>query len=98
MITEKFIGKIVVVRGIGSGVNIGKCAAFKGNQILFCPNSFFCRRWEYSDSHGAFHSLARADVNGGEITLIKNETIITDVAQVVICDDKVKDILKGLAK
>ena len=77
---EKFIGKVVATRGTGSGVNVGRCAAFNGVNILFEPGSFFMRSWEYRTAHGAFHSLSCGDVTGGEITLVKNDTIITDVS------------------
>jgi len=98
-ITDKFIGKSVAVRGIGSGINVGRCAGMEGTAILFEAGSFFCPSWEYSDkSHGAFHSLANGDVTGGSITLIEKETIITDVAQVVECNDSVIPTLSKFAK
>ena len=95
---ERFIGKVVATRGIGSGVNVGRCAAIKGVDVLLEAGSFFMRSWTYKTSYGAFHSLSKVDVQGGEITLVKNDTIITDVAQCVICDDEILDVLTKLAK
>lgn len=95
---DKFIGKAVAVRGTGSGVNVGRCAAFVDKNILLEPGSFFMRSWEYSKSRGSFHSLSSVDVDGGEITLVKNDTIIADVAQCVICDERILDVLKEYAK
>lgn len=97
-INDKFIGKVVAIRGPGSGINMGKCVAFEGKELLLEPNSCFLRKWEYANSHGAFHSLARGDVSGGTITLTKNDTIITDVAQCVICDDGVLEKVRRFAK
>lgn len=96
---NNFIGKIVAVRGIGSGVNVGKCIAIDGVNILLEPNSYFCRSWEYpSDSHGAFHSLSNGKIKGGTITRIERDTIITDAAQIVVCADNLLTILEGFAK
>lgn len=98
-INEKLIGRPVAVRGIGSGVNVGVCAAVQGTDILFEPGSFFCSEWRYSkESHGAFHSLANGDVYDGKITLVENDTIISDVAQKVICSQKTIEVLKKIAK
>lgn len=98
MTMEKFIGKVVATRGLTSGVNVGVCVAIKDTNTLLAPGSFFCRAWDYKKSHGAFHSLSEADVTGGTITYVKGDTVITDTAQLVVCDDKLMDILKKLAK
>lgn len=96
---DKFIGKTVAVRGIGSGINVGTVVAVKDTAVLFEPGSFFCPSWAYSSkSHGSFHSLANGDITGGDITKVENETIITDVAQIVICDNSVMKKLDGFAK
>jgi len=96
---DKFIGKLVAVRGIGSGVNVGRVAAHEGIRVLFQPGSFFCSSWEYpGDSFGAFHSLANGKIKGGTITLVKRDTIIEDAAQIVICDDAVEQVLAKFAK
>lgn len=101
LINEQFVGKVVATRGIGSGVNVGTCVAIDNDNILL-EGSYFLRSWEYdnSKSHGAFHSLSSACIkdSGGEITKTKNDTIITDVAQVVVCDDKILKILDKVAK
>jgi hypothetical protein len=98
-INSKFIGKIVAVRGIGSGINVGRCAAIEGTQVLLEPKNYFCPSWEYSsNSHGAFHSLANGDIKGGTITLTERDTIITDAAQVVLCDEKVMNVLEKCGK
>lgn len=100
-IQTQFVGKMVATRGIGSGVNVGRCVAIQDDNILL-EGSFFLRSWEYdnSKSHGAFHSLSSACIkdSGGEITKTKNDTIITDVAQVVVCDEKILKILEKVAK
>lgn len=95
---DKFIGKVVATRGIGSGVNVGRCVAIDNQNILLEEGSYFVRSWTYTDSHGAFHSLSRADITGGEISAVKNDTIITDLAQAVICDESILEVLKVHAK
>lgn len=96
---EKFIGKIVATRGIGSGVNVGRCAAVNGVNILLEPNGYFCPSWSYeSGTHGAFHSLANGNIVEGTITKIERDTIITDAAQIVVCKDNLLNVLEGFAK
>jgi hypothetical protein len=98
-LNDKFIGKVIAVRGIGSGINVGRCVAINGVDTLLEPNSFFCASWTYSSkSHGSFHSLANGDVQGGDITRIQRDTIITDTAQRVVCDEGLLDKLKSFAK
>ena len=99
-IHKNLIGKAVAIRGIGSGVNVGRCVAIDGPNILLEPGSFFCRQWEYdqSVSYGAFHSLSKVDVHGGSISKVKHDTIITDVAQIVVCDEEIIDVLDKIAK
>lgn len=94
---SKFKGKTVAIRGIGSGVNVGICVDISGTNILLEPGSFFCRQWDYKKSHGAFHSLANGDVIGGTITKTDNDTVITDVAQIVVCAEGVMDVLEKAA-
>ena len=96
---DRFIGKTVAVRGIGSGVNVGRCVAVKDTAVLFEKGSFFCSSWTYqAPSHGAFHSLANGEITNGTITLVENETIIIDVAQIVLCNSGLPDKLQRLAK
>lgn len=96
--TNNFIGKTVAIRGIGSGVNVGKCAGIDGVNVLLDQGSFFCRSWEYNNSIGSFHSLANGDIKNGSIARTENETIITDAAQVVICSDSVLEKLEKIAE
>jgi hypothetical protein len=101
-ITEKFVGKIVAIRGIGSGVNVGRLVVHQGTEALLEAGSFFCKGWKYDEkkSHGAFHSLSTAQVHpkDGEITRVKGDTVITDVAQMVVCDEALVGLLDGQAK
>lgn len=94
---SNFIGKPVAIRGIGSGVNVGICGGFEGKTVLLEPGSFFCRRWEYKDSFGSFHSLANGDVQKGSIAKVTHDTVITDVAQIVVCDPSVIPVLDACA-
>ena len=96
-IVNNIIGKPVAIRGRGSGVNVGICAGIHKDNILLEGGSFFLRKWEYKYAHGAFHSLGNADVHDGEITPIKQESIITDAVQIVLCPDKIMDKLKKIA-
>lgn len=89
-VNDLFLGKVVAVRGIGSGVNVGRVVSINPTEkMVILTDSFYLRNWTYANSCGAFHSLSKADITGGEhIVKVHNDTIIMDVAQMVICPDE----------
>lgn len=95
---NKFVNKIIAIKGIGSGVTLGKCLDMEGPNVLLDKDACFMRDWKYATAHGAMHSLASADITGGEITAIKNECLITDAANVVLCDDNTLEVAHQFSK
>jgi hypothetical protein len=96
---KKYLGQVVATRGVGSGVNVGKLAYFDcDNKIVILSDSYFLRSWKYLKSYGSMTSLSSGDIVDGEITKIHNDTIITDVAQIVVCPESILAICKKVAK
>jgi hypothetical protein len=93
---KKYIGKVVAVRGIGSGVSAGILIALEGTTAILTDAYFLCN-WKYTNAYGAMHSLSTGDLIGGEITKVKDDMIITDVANIVICPDDLLDKCKKYA-
>lgn len=94
---EKLIGKVVAVRGYSSGVNVGRLIKAEG-QTVFLTDSFFMRSWTYENSCGSFHSLAVADITGGDhIVTVHSDSIIMDAAHVVVCVDETLEKCKKYA-
>lgn len=94
---NEYIGKVVVTRGIGSGVNAGVLLGFgKDEKTVFLSNSYFLRNWKWNKSFGSMASLSSGDIKGpAEIAKIHHDSIITDCACIVIAPDS---LLKKLEK
>ena len=97
---NKYIGKVVATRGYVSGVNVGRLLSINTEKnYIVLTESFFLNTWNYKDSYGSMASLSGGDiVEGGEITKVHDDCIITDAGQIVICPEKVLDVCKKCAK
>jgi len=94
-IKNRFEGKVVATRGVGSGVVVGRCITIEGNSIIL-TDAYFLGEWKYEKSFGSMHSLSTGDIlPGGQIAKIAKEIIITDLANAVICPE---DMLKKCDK
>ncbi len=96
-IRNRFEGKIIATRGIGSGVIAGRCITIEGNSCIL-SEAFFLREWKYKNSFGSMHSLSTGDIiPGGQIAKIARDIIITDLANAVVCPDDFLEKLEKLA-
>lgn len=95
---SKYIGKVVVTRGTGSGVNAGRLVAFE-DKVAILTDSYYCRNWKFNNSFGSMHSLANGDIVGGDnIAKVMNDVIIVDVNTIVIAVDDLLEKIKTFAK
>lgn len=94
--TDRFLDKWVVLRGIGSGVVLGRPVAIHGIEVLLEPGAYFCASWSFDNTkaHGSFHSLANGLITEGVFSKMLHETIVTDVAQMIIATEECVKIVK----
>ncbi len=92
---EKYVGKVVATRGIGSGVNAGRVVAIEGATIVL-TDAYFLRNWKWNNSFGSMDSFSTGDIKAPcEIAKVSEDMIITDLAKFVVCPD---DFLKKVKK
>jgi len=99
---EKYIGKPVATRGIGSGVNVGILVYFnEESRTVILKDSYFLRRWSYKNSYGSMASLSSGDIlttGEHEITKVHSDSIIINVECLVVVPQKVLDVCEKIAK
>lgn len=96
---NELVGKVVAVRGVGSGVNVGVCTAVTPDSIILMAGNFYLRSWKYpSGGFGSFHSLANGQITGGEnICEVSQDSVIFHAEHVVVCSDELPEKLKKWA-
>lgn len=90
-----FEGKIVAVRGQGSGINVGRCVGIGPNWIILEAGSFYCQKWTFNKGFGSFHSLANNNIASGEhICEVTKDACIFSQEHVIECDPALMTTLK----
>ena len=95
--TEKMIGKKVIVRGNRSGVFFGTLAGKEGSEVELHN----CRRIWYWDGAASISQLATDGVKKPEnckFTVSVNEIVILDAIEIIICTDTAIKSIEGVTE
>ena len=93
--TEKFIGKKVIVRGDRSGVFFGTLLEKDGKEVMLGN----CRRLWYWDGACSISQLAvdgTSRPNSCKFTITVESIVITDVIEIIPCTDKAISNIEGV--